>query len=562
MVVGSGFGAGPIALRLAEADRQVCVLERGRAYPPGSFPRSPAGIARNFWDPSEGLYGLFNPWSFRHLEALVSSGLGGGSLIYANVLIRKDEHWFEEYYPQGWKWPITREDLDPCYERAERALGATPYPFGREPYASTAKTQALREAFAKVRDRIPEEVTWALPNLAVSFTPDDQGEALGVPIPEPDGPNLHDAPRYTCRLVGECDIGCNFGAKNSIDYTYLSAAKRAGADIRPLSEVRRLTPHGDGYLVTYDRHEPDPEWRAGGRRRQMEIRAQRVVLAAGALGTTYLLLRNRAGLPRLSPALGTRFSGNGDFLGFARSCHQSGEEGRRSRRIDPSRGPVITSYIRMPDGMDGDSSGTRGFYIEDAGWPEFANWLVQVFGMVGVAWRGMSLARRVVRNYFEGDPDSDIGAELSSLLGHNSLTNSTLGMLGMGRDVADGNVRLRGSGRLDVDWNEQSSRAYFERLQATMRLIAEELGADYLGNPSYGLGRRLITVHPLGGCPMGRHRDEGVVDPYGRVFGYHNLYVTDGSAMPGPVGANPSLTIAAFAERCAERIVSEEIPGG
>lgn len=566
LVVGSGFGAGPVALRLAEANAEVCVLERGRAFPPGSFPRSPAGIARNFWDPSEGLYGLFNPWSFRHLEALVSSGLGGGSLIYANVLIRKDEQWFEEYYPDDWKWPITRQDLDPCYERAEAALGATPYPFDRKPYASTAKTRALRDAFDRLRDRIPEEVTWALPKLAVSFTPPEDGEALGVPIPEPEGPNLHGAPRYTCRLVGECDIGCNLGAKNSIDYTYLSAAKRAGADIRPLSEVRRLTPERDGYLVSYERHEPDPDWRAGGRRTQMEIRARRVVLAAGSLGTTYLLLRNRSGLPRLSPALGTRFCGNGDFLGFARSCHSSSDAGRRPRTIDPSRGPVITSYIRMPDGMDGEGSGatkgTRGFYIEDAGWPEFANWLVQVFDMVGVAWRGMSLGRRAFRNYLEGDPDSDIGAELSSLLGDNALTNSTLGMLGMGRDVPDGNLRLRGNGRLDVDWKEESSRAYFDHIQSTMRLIAEELGADYLGNPSYGLGRRLITVHPLGGCPMGRHPGEGVVDSYGRVFGYDNLYVTDGAAMPGPVGANPSLTIAAFAERCVERIVSEEVPGG
>ena len=94
VVVGSGFGGSVTACRLAEAGRRVLVLERGKAYPPGSFPRSPLGLKNNFWDPSEGLQGMFDLWSFDGLEALVSSGLGGGSLIYANVMIRKDEHWF------------------------------------------------------------------------------------------------------------------------------------------------------------------------------------------------------------------------------------------------------------------------------------------------------------------------------------------------------------------------------------------------------------------------------------------------------------------------------------
>src|SRR3954447_15534370 len=91
IIIGSGFGGSVMAYRLAEAGKRVCVLERGKAYPPGSFPRSPERMRKNFWDPGRGLHGMYNVWSFRHLGALVSSGLGGGSLIYANVLIRKDE---------------------------------------------------------------------------------------------------------------------------------------------------------------------------------------------------------------------------------------------------------------------------------------------------------------------------------------------------------------------------------------------------------------------------------------------------------------------------------------
>src|SRR3712207_4253786 len=119
VVVGSGFGGSVAAARLAEADRSVCVLERGKPYPPGSFPRSPLGIKNNLWDPSAGLHGMFDLWSFSGLEALVASGLGGGSLIYANVLIREDERWFvkEDLRAGGHEhWPVTRADLDPHYE--------------------------------------------------------------------------------------------------------------------------------------------------------------------------------------------------------------------------------------------------------------------------------------------------------------------------------------------------------------------------------------------------------------------------------------------------------------
>src|SRR6266567_1623030 len=119
IVIGSGFGGSVMAYRLQSAGLSVCVLERGKPYPPGSFPRSPNGMLRNFWDPSEGLFGLFDIWSFRGLEVLVSSGLGGGSLIYANVLLRKDERWFVREHPAtpGYEyWPVTRQDLDPHYD--------------------------------------------------------------------------------------------------------------------------------------------------------------------------------------------------------------------------------------------------------------------------------------------------------------------------------------------------------------------------------------------------------------------------------------------------------------
>ena len=123
VVIGSGFGGSVAAFRLAEAGREVLLLERGKPYPPGSFARTPAELSNAFWDPSEGLHGLFDLWSFSGLDGVVSSGLGGGSLIYANVLLRKDENWFVHDAPVGdgyESWPISRNDLDRHYELESR----------------------------------------------------------------------------------------------------------------------------------------------------------------------------------------------------------------------------------------------------------------------------------------------------------------------------------------------------------------------------------------------------------------------------------------------------------
>ena len=148
IIVGSGFGGSVSAYRLAEGGLRVCLLERGKAYPPGSFARRPRELASNVWDPSEGAHGLFNVWSFRNIEAVISSGLGGGSLIYANVLLRKDERWFTQRRPNGRgyeNWPVTYADLEPHYDEVERMLGAQRLPFSSPGYSNTAKTRAMKE---------------------------------------------------------------------------------------------------------------------------------------------------------------------------------------------------------------------------------------------------------------------------------------------------------------------------------------------------------------------------------------------------------------------------------
>jgi cholesterol oxidase len=278
-------------------------------------------------------------------------------------------------------------------------------------------------------------------------------------------------------------------------------------------------------------------------------------MAAGSLGTTYLLLRNRSAFPRLSRALGTHFSGNGDLLTFLRDSRQEVDGVKLPRWLDPSFGPVITSRIRIGDSLDGAGDVGRGFYVEEGGYPHFLSWLVEVSQAPQVALRLARFAAGRLGARLRGDPRSNLSADVAALLGRGMASGTTMPMLVMGRDVPDGVMRLR-KGNLDVNWNTRASNEYFSRVEDTLRAIAGALGARYMPTPLW-LFKRLITVHPVGGCPMGANEDQGVIDSYGQAFNYPQLYVADGSAMPGPVGPNPSLTIAAFADRVADGILGD-----
>ena len=552
VIVGSGFGGAVTAARLADPGRDVLVLERGRAYPPGSFARSPRELSRAFWDPAQGLHGLFEVWRFRSLDAVCASGLGGGSLIYANVLIPKDERSFvhEDLAGGGREcWPIGRADLEPHYERVWEGLRPQRFPT-TEPYASIPKAGAMQEAARSLG--LPAE----RPELAVLFAASDHEPPVpGAPVL---GENLHKLPRSTCRLCGECDIGCNVGAKNTLDYTFLSDARRAGAHLRTCCEVRTIEPldsRAGGYRIGYRQHlelaaatpggellDPVAEpWRI--------VTAQTVVLAAGAIGSTRLLLANRGALPGISRALGTRVSANGDAIAWVRDASRRTAGGAKEpRHLDPSRGPVITTSITVSEGR---SQSGRGFRIQDAGAPLVADWFWEALELPKLPWRLRRTIVRSLREAIAGRPDTNLSAELAQLFSDESST--LLPLLGMGRDVPDGRYVLE-DGRLELDWSSAPSEAHYEAVEQGFRAIAAALGGDLLTSPGKWLSRT-TTVHPLGGAPMADDPRHGVVDPYGEVFGFPGLFVADGAAMPGPVGANPGYTIAAFADRVADRIL-------
>jgi len=581
VIIGSGFGGSVMAYRLAEAGLRVCLLERGKPYPPNSFPRAPYDLGKNFWDPSSGLYGMLDVWSFKRSGALVSSGLGGGSLIYANVHIRKDAHWFKDDDADGsYKfWPVTYDDLERHYGEVEKMLNVQKYPLRHAPYSQTPKTLALREADQMMRLADGSTHEWVPLNLAVSFRtrkvahPDDDHPTnpplVGAKIEE-DYPNYHtvtlgrEMQRSTCRLCGECDIGCNFGSKNTLDYNYITAAihqRPHPAQVETLCEVKAIAPlQAGGYKVEFVRHNPgaiDPVTGKCPPPPRFTMTCDRLIISAGTFGSPYLLLKNQANFPALTKKkLGSQFSVNGDLLSFIVKSMEEKNGKMVPRRLDPSFGPVITSAIRVGDTLDGKGPQGRGFYTEDGGNPYLLSWFSEVSGLPSFLHRSLKFARMALKYRLGLNNDANLSAELSDLIGSASDSMSSFPILTMGRDFANGRLFLKDN-LLDCDWAQDKSQEYFDRVHRVGKAIARALNAEYLDNPSYQYFHQVITAHPLGGCPMGGTADDGVVNSYGEVFGHPGLYVVDGSIMPGPVGPNPSLTIAAISDRAADHIIEK-----
>jgi cholesterol oxidase len=543
IVIGSGFGGAAMACRVAEAGKEVMVLERGGEYPPGTFPRTPLAASTNLWDPSLGLFGMFDVWSFKKFEALVSSGVGGGSLIYANVMMRKPEHWFARQTsgPMAEYWPISADDLEPHYVSAVHRLGVVDYPYTE----STSKSQVFRDAAAK------KDLIFKPAPLAVRFSPDEAH--LGAAVDQP-ADNRYKVQRFSCRKCGECDIGCNSGSKNSTDLTYLSIPQLRGR-VHPHHEVREIKPLAGpegGYEVSgVVHHLPDPRWERQviPPRTPFRYTARTVVLAAGSFGSTYLLLRNRQNLPALSRALGTKFSGNGDYLGLVHAGKQ--------HVVNSSQAPVITGLVYGEDETRVDlpwpqSGSERGYVIQDGGYPLLGDWLSEAVGIKPVQ-RVAGTVATVLRARLSRAPRTKISGRFAELIGSSRRSRTLLPVLGIGRDLPGGVMTLEDD-QLQVSWDRSHSQPIFDRIETAMRRLAEGMDGEFHKSWS-SLVSRMTSVHPLGGAPMATDPERGVVDAWGEVWNYPGLFVADGSVMPGSVGVNPALTIAALSERFSERVL-------
>jgi cholesterol oxidase len=540
VIIGSGFGGSIPAYRLAHARRaagkpvSICVLERGKRYNRGEFPRDFSRPKDWWWrhEGERGWRGLIEYRSFDNILTICGSGVGGTSLMYLDVQINAFDSDFDVGVSEGRpRWPQSvnwRAELPLYYRRMEEMLRPTPMP---EP---NLKARALKAA----ADGLGEGARHRLLDLAIYWGHDGgQGVWHSDPYGR-GGPG-----QFSCSHCGECFIGCNTHSKNTLDLNYLWLAERAGTEVYSQHKVTSIAPHDGGYRIDYK----DLRW-AGF---TGSVLARQVVVACGSVGSTELLLRCRHGyrrdgkridptLPYLSPMLGQYFSANGDFgaMGF-----------ETSRQINPMEGPTITSVLDY-----GDKLNNRGFIVEDGGFPDVlrAN-LKRLPGGIASARRWL----RVLKNLVGRATGTELVEGLFNQLDFETIRDG-LPYLVMGADAADGEMSLGEEGRLRIDWHHPASMPLWREIESTLRRITESesaLNGNLMLNPAWSAQKQVGTVHPLGGCPMGEDVSRGVVSPDGQVFGYPNLYVTDGSIVPTAIGPNPSKTIGALAERISEKII-------
>jgi cholesterol oxidase len=523
VIVGSGFGGAVCAYRLAAAGQKVMVLERGRRWSPTAtaaataFPR--AVTDPWVWDVRRPLdcHGWFDFRVFPNMTVVQGAGVGGGSLVYANISVTAREKTFAS----GWPAEITYAKLLPHYDRVEHMLEVQEVPDNQWPekmrlLRDGARAAGYGDRFTKLglAVRFDKQYTYNQPD------PHDPAKAVTQT-------NVVGRTQGTCVHLGNCDIGCDVNARNTLDLNYLAGAEDNGAVVAPLHIVRQIAPVRGGYEVRYDEVEKNggaPRLRAG------TVTATRVILAAGSLGSTELLLRARqaGALANVSARLGQGWSSNGDFLTPALHFF---------RRVEPTRGPTITAAIDL---LDGQFSG-KDIFVEDGGLPD-----------IGRAW----LQRLAADD--SDDPQKDrLIKSLLPVLSGGHVMQHVMPWFAQSRDAADGTLSLGPDGNVVLHWDIQASRPTMDAVAALHRKLAFVTQGIPLTPVTWTVGQDLITPHPLGGCNMGRTAAEGVVDGMGRVFNYPGLYVADGAVVPKAIGLNPSKTIAAVAEHIAQGIVAE-----
>ena len=518
IVIGSGFGGAIAARRLAEKGMRVLVLERGRRWEPSQYPRKPTDA----WIYSHDEPARHNGWLdmrfFRGMTVAQAAGVGGGSLTYSSVAVEATP----DVFTRGWPSEITYSELKPHYDTVAREMNLQVIPDNQ----LTQRFLLAREAAKNLgySDRFSKAP------LAVSFS-DDWNYQLEDPFNPKHSRefiNAHGQRQGTCIHLGNCDIGCDVRAKNGLDVNYIPRAEQRGADVRPLHVVRQIEPQGNKYRVVFDRIER-------GRTVRGEETAERVILAAGSLGTTELLLRCRdqyKTLPALSPTLGKRWSANANFISMATYPDRD--------RVRQSTGPTIASMLDFTDGSFRDER----FVVEDDGFP--------------------NLLLAAIKAYLDNGVRTPVGRhllkEFEEYLRDDTLLRSLLLWLGAGKDAGDGQLLLTRrwfmpwKRVLNLIWEVENSKSVLYAMEAMHQNMSEATGGRPRALPTWRLFKSLVTLHPLGGCPMGVSADTGVVDHLGRVFGYRNLFVIDGAIVPTPTVRNPSHTIAALAERSAAHV--------
>lgn len=505
IVIGSGFGGSVAALRLTEKNYKVLVIEAGKDFKDRDFAKNSWHLRKFIFAPIIRCFGIQRIHRLPNVIVLAGSGVGGGSLVYANTMYEPPA----EFFSQGPWAKITnwQKELKPFYGLAKRMLGVTQNP------EMTPADIAMKE----VAKRLGVEDTFKLAPVAVHF-----GQGPGIEVQDPYfggvGPS-----RNGCISCGECMTGCRHNSKNTLTKNYLALAKQNGAQVISMTTVTGLTTK-DGIWHVQTK-------KTGGIKRTT-FQAKEVVLAAGAYNTQKILHKMKLSgkLPNLSDRLG--------FLSRTNSEALLGAIADKLPNPDFTRGVAITSSFFPEEqthvepvryGLNSNVMGLLATIFTD-GHDEIPRWKIWLKAVLKQP--HLFIKNLWVRNWSQ---KSVIALIMQSL--DNSIT-----VFGKKRKFIGGwkLSSKQGEGKPNPTWLPIANE------------VARNLASVIKGKPMGNLGEVInapFTAHFVGGCTIGINSQEGVIDPYHRVFGYSGLHISDGSTISGNLGVNPSLTITAQAER-------------
>ncbi|HET6999054.1 MAG TPA: GMC family oxidoreductase [Solirubrobacterales bacterium] len=523
IVVGSGFGGSVSALRLAEKGYSVAVLECGKRFEDKDFPKSTWDLRRYFWAPRLGLRGIFRMTPFKDIAVVSGCGVGGGSLGYANTLYVPPTAFFQD--PQWRDLEDWESALAPHYAEAQRMLGVVVHEH------DDPADELLRE----FGEEIGVGDTYQKTPIGVFLG--EPGKTVADPYFDGEGPD-----RTGCMQCGRCMVGCPHGAKNTLVKNYLWLAEQRGVEVTPNRTVTEIRPLGaadgsEGYAVSSERSGLLP-----GRGRRT-IRARGVIVAAGALGTNKLLQRCRLGgaLPRISPRLGELVRTNSEVILAVTVPEDYPDDLTKRVAITGSIYPDPHTHIEtVTYGKDGDSMNALYTLLVGDGTR---------------LTRPLKLLAQIVRHPLK----------FAQVMWPKGWSRRTIIVLVM--QTLDNAIALRPKLKRSGDVRLQTEQDP-ERPNPTFIPVANE-AAEWLAERTGGIAQSAVnealfnvptTAHILGGAVIGHSPEDGVVDNHQRVFGYENLLVCDGAAVPANVGVNPSLTITALAEHAMADIPPAEAP--
>jgi cholesterol oxidase len=520
LVVGSGFGGSVSALRLSEKGYSVGVLECGRRFADHDFASSTNDLKRYFWNPRLGMKGIFRLTTFKDVSVVSGCGVGGGSLGYANTLYVPPNAFFED---QQWaEMTDWASALAPHYTEAQRMLGVV-----ENPHEDPAD-QLLRE----LGEELGVGDTYQRTPVGIFFGAEgESGKTVPDPFFDGEGPE-----RTGCRLCGRCMVGCPHGAKNTLVKNYLYFAEKRGAKVTPERTVVDIRPLGapdgsDGYEVESVR---SGAWL---RKERLVQRARGVVVSAGPLGTNRLLqlCRTKGSLPRISSRLGELVRTNSESILAVTVPEDYPDDLIKRVAITSSIYPDPHTHIEtVTYGDDGDSMHRLNTLLVGDGTR---------------ATRPLKLLAQILLH----------PKRLAQVMFPKHWSRRTIIILVM--QTLDNAIALRPHrGPFGTFWlkteqdPERPMPTFIPVANKTAEWFAKRTGGIAQSSLTEALFNIPTTAHILGGAVIAPDAERGVVDAHQRVFGYENLLVCDGSAVPANVGVNPSLTITALAEHAMSHI--------